>query len=670
MRWFYIVSIVAAVALGLAPFYFIQPQDTSMLRGKVTVPATKPADKPVTRDVSVMYDTYGEKIKSLDPATCGDTSSASLQAAFYETFYAYHYLKRPAKGDDPDVIIPQLAAALPEISADGLTWTIHLKKGIQYHRNACFGTASDPATDRPLFEADGKTPVYKSREMVADDFVLAFKRIADYHITTELSLAYIEDKIVGVAEYRARTQSYPKGNFNRYFKEDIKGVQAPDPHTVLIRLTKPAPQLLQILAMNNYAPIPREVLDYWLSTTPGTGEQRVHLEQSSRSPEIHEFRAAVGTGAYYLRDFVDGGRIVLCRNPDFRPEFYPTEGEPGDREKGLLDDAGKRVPFVDVIYQDYTPESNPMWMLFLTRQTDTAYIPMEQYKQVITTSKELDDRMASQGIRLLKYGEPSVYYLTFNMDDPVLGKSKSLRQGLCLAFNVEDYIHVLHNDRGFRAVNIVPKGFEGHAEAGPGPYSHYGPDQARAKFEQAKKELVAAGVIGPGEAIPTLTLDLGASDESGRREGELIQSQFRPFGINIEVEPQDWPTLLAKVNRKQFQMYASGWSADYRDPENFLQLFYTPNIQRGTNNSGYSDPEFDKLYEQLANMPVSPRRTDLCVAAIRKLGVDCPVLLLSEPIAYVLTQPWVYNFKPHPYGYGFGKYRRIDDAARKLAGGR
>ena len=109
---------------------------------------------------------------------------------------------------------------------------------------------------------------------------------------------------------------------------------------------------------------------------------------------------------------------------------------------------------------------------------------------------------------------------------------------------------------------------------------------------------------------------------------------------------------------------------DYRDPENFLQLFYTPNIQRGTNNSGYSDAEFDKLYEQLADMPVSPGRTELCAAAIRKLGDDCPVLLLSEPIAYVLIQPWVYNFKPHPYGYGFGKYRRIDDQARKQAGGR
>jgi len=35
----------------------------------------------------------------------------------------------------------QLAASLPEISADGLTWTIRLKKGIQYHRNACFGAA-------------------------------------------------------------------------------------------------------------------------------------------------------------------------------------------------------------------------------------------------------------------------------------------------------------------------------------------------------------------------------------------------------------------------------------------------------------------------------------------------------------------------------------------------
>ncbi len=48
---------------------------------------------------------------------------------------------------------------------------------------------------------------------------------------------------------------------------------------------------------------------------------------------------------------------------------------------------------------------------------------------------------------------------------------------------------------------------------------------------------------------------------------------------------------------------------------------------------------------------------------------DCPVLLLTEPISFVLLYDWVGNYKPHPVGYGFGKYTRIDAALRRKMGG-
>ena len=55
---------------------------------------------------------------------------------------------------------------------------------------------------------------------------------------------------------------------------------------------------------------------------------------------------------------------------------------------------------------------------------------------------------------------------------------------------------------------------------------------------------------------------------------------------------------------------------------------------------------------------------------LKMLNEDCPCLLLSEPIYFVLVHPWVHNVKPHPIGYGFGKFRRIDAQARHEAGGR
>jgi ABC-type transport system substrate-binding protein len=55
----------------------------------------------------------------------------------------------------------------------------------------------------------------------------------------------------------------------------------------------------------------------------------------------------VGTGPFMMTEYVENRRHVLQRNPNYRGEPYPCEGEPGDRELGYLDDCGKMMPFVD-----------------------------------------------------------------------------------------------------------------------------------------------------------------------------------------------------------------------------------------------------------------------------------------------------------------------------------
>lgn len=633
MKWFYIIAAAVAIGLSITPLWLLHGGVAQELAGQ-----------------TVLYDTYNSKIKSLDPATCGDTtSSAILQGPVFEPPYDYHFLKRPIE------LIPQLAQAMPDVSSDHLTYTIHLKPGVKYHRNECFG-----------LDANGEP---RTREVKAEDFVLAFKRIADYHITTSLSLAFIEDKVVGVGEYRDKTRTYAKGDFSRY-DLDLEGVKALDEHTLQIRLVTPFPQLVYVLAVLNYAPIPREVVDYHLSTRSNGHGGREPIPLEERDPEIRDAAAMVGTGPFYVAKFEDAGDIILRRNPDYRPAFYPAEGEPNDKEAGLLDDAGKALPLVDAVYYTFVQEINPAWMLFKKKQSDVSGIPRTMFQQVITPGKELTDEWARQGIRLIKYTSPDVYWIAFNMDDKVLGKSKSLRQALCLAFDVEQYIHVLHNDRGVRAVNVVPSGLEAHDEAGPSPYARFDLAAAKAKLEQARQELIAAGVIGPAEAIPPLTLDMGDRGDETRRFGEFAKQQFSQIGVDLNIELNDWPGLQYKVDKKQVQLYSMGWVADYPDPENFLQLFYSPNITRGTNNTNYSNGPFDALYKRASLMMPSPERRDLYVQMIRILNEDCPMILLSEPISFILVHPWVYNVKPAPFGYGNLKYRRIDAAARRQAGGR
>jgi len=293
---------------------------------------------------------------------------------------------------------------------------------------------------------------------------------------------------------------------------------------------------------------------------------------------------------------------------------------------------------IDVVRLDYVPEDYSAWMRFLSGQVEASGIPRETFEFVLTPDKKLARKWRKKHIYLSTYESPAVYWIVFNMEDPVVGASKSLRQALSLAYDVENHIKVLFNGRGVRAVNILPRVVKGHDEAGPGPYYRLDLEAAKLKIAQAKAELAEAGVLVDGE-IPELKLDLGSRDRLARLMAEYMRQQFAKIGVRLKAIYNDWPTLQQKVHNKQAQMYTMGWHADYPDAENFLQLFYSRTA----------------IYARMVNM----------------ISEDCPVLLLSEPISYVLYYDWVRNVKHHPVGYGFTKYRRIDTALRRrLTGGR
>ncbi|KKL68819.1 hypothetical protein LCGC14_2121170, partial [marine sediment metagenome] len=639
----------------------------------------------IGRPVVVRYDSYGSAIKSLDPATCGDVASSSIQANVWESLYAYHYLIRPSK------VVPQLAAAMPKVSADRLTYTIQLRPGVKYHRNPCFG-----------LDAKGKG---KTRTVRAEDFVLAFKRIADYMGRADLSWTFLSDHVAGIDAFRERTQGLPdevkdafaavdgwlgqgqgkagapralagpakqiakwyerwgkrlhvdkgiadalaeldrwcalaaggsgkavnitpvmkvlapwrqtmrgfdQGDFSR-FDQPVEGVKALDELTLQIKLVEPFPQFIYVLAMHVYAPVPREAVDYWFGTEDDGKEGRRPIPAAKqRSTEFIKAEQLVGTGPYRLKIFKRKQKIVFVRSADYRGDRYPsvptgaaydalTDQEKAsvvaDQTAGLYADAGKPVPFIDVMEYDFVEEDHSRWMRFLAKQTDASGIPKETFEYVITPDKELAESWRKRNIYLKKYASPAIYWIVFNMEDPVLGSSKSLRQALNLAFDRRNYIRVLMNGRARRADNIIPSTFSGHTEAGRGAYAWMDVAAAKKKIVQAKAELAEAGKLKNGE-VPELKLDIGGSGPATVRMTDFIKQQFAKVGVRLKVVFNDWPTQQRKVRNKQAQMYTMGWHADYPDAENFLQLYYSPNIKAGTNSSHYKDEEFDKEFKK------------------------------------------------------------------------
>lgn len=553
------------------------------------------------------------KIQTLDPAQIGDVPTDEVAREFLETLYYYHYLKRPYQ------LIPLLAAEMPDISEDGCVYTIRIRPDVFFHDDPCF-------------------PDGKGRNLTAEDFIYAWKRIADVK-TASKNWWLFDGRIAGLNEFREYTKTCLRGQVD--YRRPVEGLEALEPHLLRIRLLRPWPQLLYCLAHAPSAPMAEEAVRYY-------GE------------DIRN--RAVGTGPFILKKWVKGSYIEAVRNPAYRPDFYPTEGMPEDRQEGLLADAGLAVPFVDRIIWRIIEEDQPRWLMFMRGRLDINSIPKDNFGQAVAFGKNLTEEMTQKGIRLQTYIEPNVFYLSFNMADPVLGTNKPLRLAINYAIDREKFIDLLMNGRGIVAHGFISPAME---EYDPNicTVSRSVLDLEKARFYLRQAEQLHGG------PIPRLRLAVGGTDTTYRQIAQFFQRNIQELGLQVQIEVFDWPTFLEKMRTNQLQLIGgTGWMADYPDTESFLQVFYGPNAS-WPNSSNYSNPEFDRLYEQTSVMPPSPERTRLYREAERIVIEDMPVAFVYHRIGYVLYHDWVGNFKANAYkaecmGGGFAKYYRIDTAKR------
>jgi ABC-type transport system substrate-binding protein len=562
---------------------------------------------------NVLQHRLQDKVKTLDPADIGDIISDAVANEFFEQLYGYHYLKRPYQ------IVPVLADGMPEISSDGLTYTIKIKKGVFFADDRCFKNG-------------------KGRELKADDFVFAWKRMADIK-TLSNNWWIFDGRIVGLDEFRGYTKTCEKSRDVDYSRP-VEGLYAVDDWTLVIKLKRPWPQILYMLAYLPTAPIAKEAVDCY-----------------GKDVDSHP----VGTGAFKLKIWNRGSYIEAVKNPTYRGEPYPSEGEPGDREAGLLADAGKPMPFVDRIIWRIVPEDQPRWLLFGQGDVDITSIPKDNFGQAIAPGRELTPEMKKRNIKLITFQEPDTFYIGFNMEDPILGKNKPLRLAISCAFDREKWIELFFNGRGDVAYGFIPPCMPGY-DPNIKQYSktEYNPEKARQLLMQAEQL--------NGGPLPVFKLTISGTETTYRQMGQFLKRSLDEIGLNVEAEYLDWPTYLEKLRTKGLQIYQCGWIADYPDVESFLQTFYSKRAP-WPNDTCYSNPEYDSVFDQAALMPDCDQRTELYRKAERIVVEDAPCAFLYHRIFYVMYHDWVTNLKPNAYrpdcfGAGFSKYYRIDVVKR------
>lgn len=546
------------------------------------------------------------KIKGLDPIFADDLYGGEEIGRAYDTLYQYQYLKRPY------TLEPAIAEAMPDLSSDGKTITIKLKKGILFQDDPCFT------------ETGGK-----GRELVAQDVIYSFEQVADPKLNSP-GWWIFDGKVVGLNEWhddmaKAATVDYGK---------PVEGFKALDRYTLQIKLNQRNYQFFYVLAMPFAGIVPHEAVDHY-------GKDFVNHP--------------VGSGPFKLTEFNPSSRLIWDRNPTFRKETYPISGEPDDQKNGLLKDAGKTLPLADRIVVTIMEEDQPRWLNFLAGKLDLTAIPKDNYSQAIGKDHELLPELKQKGIILQKSPNLETVHITLNMADPLIGKNKLLRQALSLAFDPNGMIELFYNGAALAAQGPIPPGLSGYDPSYKNPY-------VQTNVAKAKELLAKAGYPN-GEGLPPLEM-LSTSSSTDRQINEYMEKQFGQIGVKFNNNEGSWPQFQDAIKNRKGQVWSFTWGADYPDAEDFLQLFYSKNASPGGNDSNYANPDYDKLYDKALTLPDGPQRTAIYQEMEKMVNEDCAWIPFAHRVWHVLEHNWIHGYKYSDVISNRWKYVGVDAAAR------
>jgi peptide/nickel transport system substrate-binding protein len=380
---------------------------------------------------------------------------------------------------------------------------------------------------------------------------------------------------------------------NRVTMAKLTSVDTPDDHTVIFRLSAPAPFLLAILNGGESQVVPQHIYD---------GED-VAKNLVEKSP--------VGTGPFRLSEWRRGDAIVLERNPD-----YWEEGK----------------PYLDRIIFRIIPDEAARATAFETGEVQFGHFSPVSACNAARLAKLPHLGMDTRGYDF--FG--TRYMLEVNTRNPKLA-DRRVRQALAHAIN-RDFI--LEN---------VWCGF-GEKSTGPVPTAQkqfYTADVAKYDFnpKRAEELLDEAGFRRGTDGIRfKITHDPLPFGPVYSRSAEVLKQNLRAVGIDVEVRAQDTPSWLRRIyTDNDFDLTSNTLSA-LPDPTLGVQrVYWSKNIVKGvpfSNSSGYANPEMDKVLEAAQSETDKEKRRALFHEMQKIAQRDLPVIDL-----FVMKQSTIFNKK-------------------------
>ena len=513
---------------------------------------------------------------SLDPVRSSTLYSEFIVVNAYDTLFRYKYLARPYE------LTTNLAESMPHISADGLVYTIRIKQGVHF-------------VDDPAFAQQ------RGRELTADDVVFSIKRHFDPASKSQGAWLW-RDRISGLDDWKTAGSNY---------LQPVGGLKALDRYTLQIKLNRPYPQILHTLAMGFAAIVPPEAVRYY-------GDRLA----------TH----TVGSGPYQVTEF-NSTTAVLQRNPTFRKEMVDPEAEgmgehiSGDYDLSTI--TGQVIPMLDQIRIDFVSEPMPRWASFLKdSEIKLASIPSQMFSQVLaqTTPALIVAPSFNKKYQVLLEPSSSILHYDFNMLDPDFGRHENvdqdarntaLRCAIKHAVNLDEQNEKLYAGLASVYTGLILPSMKTFMQSPMDSKGSFDPELSRKLLSEAGWD---------ADNLPVLDFGTTSSVHS-RQTFELFKSWLMDIDYpSDKIRLKMYPSVGAfykAISESKLNFWFTGWTLDYPDAENILQLFYGPNASPGSNSSNYLNEHYDNLFESARIMLPSQERSDLYQQMNTLLKDDC-----------------------------------------------
>jgi oligopeptide transport system substrate-binding protein len=391
-------------------------------------------------------------------------------------------------------------------------------------------------------------------------------------------------------------EAFHKGRIQDF---DQVGFRLPDDRTVEIRLRHPTPFLPKAVSSRAWFPIPRHVISKY-------GDPHQRNNDWTRPGHL------VGNGPFILQEWKPNVHIEVRRNPAYW-------------------DAG-RVRLKGVRFLPLDNQAAEEAAFRAGQMHKTSRVPINK---IAAYQREAPDRL-----HIHPYS--GVYYFNFNVTRPPFDDVR-VRQALALAVDRERIVRHVTQGGETPAYHFTPEGVGGYVSRA----------RTRLDFEAARRLLAEAGFPG-GRGLGPITLLYNTADNH-RAIAEVLQQTWKlELGIELKLENQEWKVYLDSVQGRFYQIARAGLIMEPYDPSQFLRVFTSDS---GFNRTGWSDPEYDRLYEEVLHTVDGNQRLELMQRMEEILTAAMPIL----PVYYYTNS---YLMDPSVQGWtnnllAFGPYSRV-----------